>query len=253
MDPYNCFRSFYFKNEGVVMKSNGKDSLKQNTYQTIKISDLGIESYGEIIDGINVSNEFEEEYEKLSITDKRKVVIGYFMDFNHITFISRDTDKHRIYVGSSSDRLLIVDNATDEEEKLLYDKYKNDRLNFLASDNNNEFNMEFCFEDTSSYSVSGIYSDSPVTKYYISCGDGKLPTYEKEFIREFLNQVFNGEKAVLIEKQHQYYIIGNGVVVTFIKKNRDLISELNRYNKEAIKLEKKNKEQMKLQMKMEGF
>lgn len=61
------------------------------------------------------------------------------------------------------------------------------------------------------------------------------------------------EKSSFNRKQHQYYIIGNGVVVTFIKKNRDLISELNRYNKEAIKLEKKNKEQMKLQMKMEGF
>lgn len=252
MDPYNCFRSFYF-NEGVVMKTNSKDSLKQNTYQTIKISDLGIESYGETIDGINVSNEFEKEYEKLSITDKRKVVIGYFMDFNHITFISRDTDKRRIYVGSKSDRLLIVDNATDEEEKLLYDKYKNDRLNFLVSDNNNEFSMEFCFEDTSSYSVNGIHSDNPVTKYYISCKNGKLPTHEKEFIREFLNHVFNGEKATLIDKQHQSYIIGNGVVVTFTRKNKDLINELNRYNKEAIKLEKKNKEQMKLQMKMEGF
>lgn len=235
------------------MKTNSKDSLKQNTYQTIKISDLGIESYGETIDGINVSNEFEKEYEKLSITDKRKVVIGYFMDFNHITFISRDTDKHRIYVGSKSDRLLIVDNATDEEEKLLYDKYKNDRLNFLVSDNNNEFSMEFCFEDTSSYSVNGIHSDNPVTKYYISCKNGKLPTHEKEFIREFLNHVFNGEKATLIDKQHQSYIIGNGVVVTFTRKNKDLINELNRYNKEAIKLEKKNKEQMKLQMKMEGF
>ena len=252
MDPYNCFRSFYF-NEGVVMKTNSKDSLKQNTYQTIKISDLGIESYGETIDGINVSNEFEKEYEKLSITDKRKVVIGYFMDFNHITFISRDTDKRRIYVGSKSDRLLIVDNATDEEEKLLYDKYKNDRLNFLVSDNNNEFSMEFCFEDTSSYSVNGIHSDNPVTKYYISCKNGKLPTHEKEFIREFLNHVFNGEKATLIDKQHQSYIIGNGVVVTIHNKNKDLINELNRYNKEAIKLEKKNKEQMKLQMKMEGF
>lgn len=252
MDPYNCFRSFYF-NEGVVMKTNSKDSLKQNTYQTIKISDLGIESYGETIDGINVSNEFEKEYEKLSITDKRKVVIGYFMDFNHITFISRDTDKRRIYVGSKSDRLLIVDNATDEEEKLLYDKYKNDRLNFLVSDNNNEFSMEFCFEDTSSYSVNGIHSDNPVTKYYISCKNGKLPTHEKEFIREFLNHVFNGEKATLIDKQHQSYIIGNGVVVIIHNKNKDLINELNRYNKEAIKLEKKNKEQMKLQMKMEGF
>lgn len=252
MDPYNCFRSFYFK-EGVIMESSSKDSLKQNTYQTIKISDIGIESHGETIDGINVSNEFEEEYDKLSIADKRKVVIGYFIDFNHITFISRDTDKHRLYVGSSSDRLLMVDNATDEEERLLYDKYKNDRLNFLASDNNNEFNMDFCFEDTSSYSVSGVHSDSPVTKYYVSCGDDKLPTYEKEFIREFLNHTFKGEKATLIEKQHQCYIVGNGIVVTLTKKNKDLISELNKYNKTASEIEKKNIEQMKLQMKMEGF
>lgn len=221
MDPYNCFRSFYFK-EGVIMESSSKDSLKQNTYQTIKISDIGIKLHGETIEGINVSTLFGEEYEKMSIEDKRKVVIGYFMDFNHITFISKDSDKRRIYVGGGTDRLLIVDNATLEEEKLLYDKYKNDRLNFLASDNNNEFNMEFCFEDTSSYSISGIHTGNPTTKYYFSCDDDKLPTYEKEFIREFLNHTFKGEKATLIEKQHQCYIVGNGVVVTLIKKIKAL-------------------------------
>ena len=53
MDPYNCFRSFYFK-EGVIMETSSKDSLKQNTYQTIKISDIGIESHGDTIEGINV-------------------------------------------------------------------------------------------------------------------------------------------------------------------------------------------------------
>ena len=252
MDPYNCFRSFYFK-EGVIMESSSKDSLKQNTYQTIKISDIGIESHGETIEGINVSTSFGEEYEKMSIEDKRKVVIGYFMDFNHITFISKDSDKRRIYVGGGTDRLLIVDNATLEEERLLYDKYKNDRLNFLASDNNNEFIMDFCFENTSSYSINCIHSDSPVTKYYISCDDGKLPTHEKEFLIEFLNHTFNGEKAVLVEKQHQCYIVGNGIVVTIIKKNKDFISELNRYNKGVSELKRKNKDQMKLQMKMEGF
>ena len=252
MDPYNCFRSFYFK-EGVIMESSSKDSLKQNTYQTIKISDIGIESHGDTIEGINVSTLFGEEYEKMSIKDKRKVVIGYFMDFNHITFISKDSDKRRIYVGGGTDRLLIVDNATLEEEKLLYDKYKNDRLNFLASDNNNEFNMEFCFEDTSSYSISGIHTGNPTTKYYFSCDDDKLPTYEKEFIREFLNHTFKGEKATLIEKQHQCYIVGNGVVVNLIKKNKGFISELNKYNKAVSEIEKENKEQMKLQMKMEGF
>lgn len=113
--------------------------------------------------------------------------------------------------------------------------------------------MEFCFEDTSSYSVSGIHTGNPTTKYYFSCDDDKLPTYEKEFIREFLNHTFKGEKATLIEKQHQCYIVGNGVVVTLIKKNKGFISELNKYNKAASEIEKENKEQMKLQMKMEGF
>ena len=48
------------------MESSSKDSLKQNTYQTIKISDIGIESHGETIEGINVSTLFGEEYEKMS-------------------------------------------------------------------------------------------------------------------------------------------------------------------------------------------
>lgn len=54
------------------MESSSKDSLKQNTYQTIKISDIGIESHGDTIEGINVSTLFGEEYEKWVLKTKEK-------------------------------------------------------------------------------------------------------------------------------------------------------------------------------------
>lgn len=235
------------------MEVNGKENLRSNLYHSVIISDNVITAIGEKEDDPKMSKEMENEFKNLSTEDKRKLVIEYFIDYNHIVFISKDEDKRKLYIVGIQDRILIVENYRDDEEKLLYNKYQNDRLNYLYNDHSEDLSLDLSFQNTSSYNKTGIHSNKEVSKYYLSCENDKLQEYEKDFIKEFLECTFKGKKVTLINKKNENYIVGNGKIVYIQNINKELINIVNKYNKKAIEVEKYNEEQMKLQLKMEGF
>lgn len=240
------------------MKIEGIRQLDQNFYDTIVVRNGIIKVNGKLLDTITLGNSFSESLRGKSDKEIKDAVIEYFLRYNRINFISSDFSRINglmFYVGSQSEKLLIIDNDEISESKAkILRRYISDRDNFLYNSSASTYSINTNYANSSSYNIT---RDGNI-RFNLARESTGIPQYESEFLERFINHIFGDEYIKVIprgkkELEDGVELVSGEKRVIAREFTKDLMKKVDEHNKKCDFIRKEKEEAMKLQLKMEGF
>ena len=240
------------------MKIEGIRQLDQNFYDTIVVRNGEIKVNGKVLDTVTLGKSFSESLRGKSDEEIKNAVIEYFLRYNRINFISSDFSRINglmFYVGSQSEKLLIIDNDEMSESKAkILRRYISDRDNFLYNSTASTYTINTNYANSSSYNIT---RDGNI-RFNLARESTGIPQYESEFLERFINHIFGDEYIKVIPRGKKE--LEDGVELVSGEKRviakvftKDLMKKVDEHNKKCDFIRKEKEEAMKLQLKMEGF
>lgn len=240
------------------MKIEGIRQLDQNFYDTIVVRNGEIKVNGKVLDTVTLGKSFSESLRGKSDEEIKNAVIEYFLRYNRINFISSDLSRINglmFYVGSQSEKLLIIDNDEMSESKAkILRRYISDRDNFLYNSTASTYTINTNYANISSYNTTREGN----IRFNLARESTGIPQYESEFLERFINHIFADEYIKVIPRGKKE--LEDGVELVSGEKRviakvftKDLMKKVDEHNKKCDFIRKEKEEAMKLQLKMEGF
>lgn len=240
------------------MKIEGIRQLDQNFYDTIVVRNGIIKVNGKLLDTVTLDNSFSESLRGKSDKEIKDAVIEYFLRYNRINFISSDFSRINglmFYVGSQSEKLLIIDNDEMSESKAkILRRYISDRDDFLYNSCASTYSINTNYANSSSYNTTREGN----IRFNLARESTGIPQYESEFLERFINHIFGDEYIKVIPRGKKE--LEDGVELVSGEKRviarvftKDLMKKVDEHNKKCDFIKKEKEEAMKLQLKMEGF
>lgn len=240
------------------MKIEGIRQLDQNFYDTIVVRNGEIKVNGKVLDTVTLGKSFSESLRGKSDEEIKNAVIEYFLRYNRINFISSDLSRINglmFYVGSQSEKLLIIDNDEMSESKAkILRRYISDRDNFLYNSTASTYTINTNYANSSSYNTTREGN----IRFNLARESTGIPQYESEFLERFINHIFADEYIKVIPRGKKE--LEDGVELVSGEKRviakvftKDLMKKVDEHNKKCDFIRKEKEEAMKLQLKMEGF
>lgn len=240
------------------MKIEGIRQLDQNFYDTIVVRNGEIKVNGKVLDTVTLGKSFSESLRGKSDEEIKNAVIEYFLRYNRINFISSDLSRINglmFYVGSQSEKLLIIDNDEMSESKAkILRRYISDRDNFLYNSTASTYTINTNYANSSSYNTTREGN----IRFNLARESTGIPQYESEFLERFINHIFADEYIKVIPRGKKE--LEDGVELVSGEKRviakvftKDLMKKVDEHNKKCDFIRKEKEEAMKFQLKMEGF
>ena len=164
------------------MRIEGIRQLDQNFYDTIVVRNGIIKVNGKLLDTVTLGNSFSESLRGKSDEEIKDAVIEYFLRYNRINFISSDFSRINglmFYVGSQSEKLLIIDNDEMSESKAkILRRYISDRDDFLYNSCASTYSINTNYSNSSSYNTTREGN----IRFNLAKESTGLPQYETEFL-----------------------------------------------------------------------
>ena len=165
------------------MRIEGIRQLDQNFYDTIVVRNGIIKVNGKLLDTVTLGNSFSESLRGGKSDEEIKdAVIEYFLRYNRINFISSDFSRINglmFYVGSQSEKLLIIDNDEMSESKAkILRRYISDRDDFLYNSCASTYSINTNYSNSSSYNTTREGN----IRFNLAKESTGLPQYETEFL-----------------------------------------------------------------------
>ena len=159
------------------------------------------------------------------------------------------------YVGSQSEKLLIIDNDEMSESKAkILRRYISDRDNFLYNSTASTYTINTNYANSSSYNTTREGN----IRFNLARESTGIPQYESEFLERFINHIFDDEYIKVIPRGKKE--LEDGVELVSGEKRviakvftKDLMKKVDEHNKKCDFIRKEKEEAIKLQLKMEGF
>ena len=240
------------------MRIEGIRQLDQNFYDTIVVRNGIIKVNGKLLDTVTLGNSFSESLRGKSDEEIKDAVIEYFLRYNRLNFISSEFSRINglmFYVGSQSEKLLIIDNDEMSESKAkILRRYISDRDDFLYNSCASTYSINTNYSNSSSYNTTREGN----LRFNLARESTGLPQYESEFLEKFINHIFGDEYIKVIPRGEKE--LEDGVELVSGEKRviarvftKDLMKKVDEHNKKCDFIKKEKEEAMKLQLKMEGF
>ena len=240
------------------MKIEGIRQLDQNFYDTIVVRNGEIKVNGKVLDTVTLGKSFSESLRGKSDEEIKNAVIEYFLRYNRINFISSDFSRINglmFYVGSQSEKLLIIDNDEMSKSKAkILRRYISDRDDFLYNSSASTYSINTNYANSSSYNIT---RDGNI-RFNLARESTGIPQYESEFLERFINHIFDDEYIKVIPRGKKE--LEDGVELVSGEKRviakvftKDLMKKVDEHNKKCDFIRKEKEEAIKLQLKMEGF
>lgn len=242
------------------MNVYGLRYLDKNEYNAITIDKDIITISGEVtLDPTKPKVPFSDNLKGLDGDSRVDQVVDYFLKNNRITFMN---NSGFCTIFGNESRLLRFKNEPSSDNRFrLFERYLSNRKETLKKIKVREYIIENTVK-MSAYSV--IHKD--VMRLVLSMKDGKYLKFERDFIKDLLDEVFKSE----VEIKTLYHKDENGndtkeVDGTFIvgehprgcririTSNDEIIKAVERHNEKIKKEREENEFAKTMQLKLEGF